>query len=133
MDIISFYYYTSIPILTCSTLFYAVSTLSASITNSTNVVKFIYEHKDCDSIVFKREIETCDLVNKLNIVEALIYDTIKRYCKSEQEYEEMKKSVKNMNLEETENSDFTIIELTTKPIVFERIDKPIRYAILSTI
>ena len=132
MDIIRFYYYTSVPILTCSTLFYAMSTLSASITNSQNVVKFIYEHKDCDSIIFRREIETSDLQNKLNIVESLIFDVLKRYCNSETEFEEIKNTIKNPIIEVNDTKDFAMIELTASPAILNRIDEPIRYAILST-
>ena len=132
MDMIRFYYYTSVPILTCSTLFYAMTTLSASITNSQNVVKFIYEHKDCDSVIFRREIETCDLQNKLNIVESLIYDVIKRYCNSEREFEEIKNTIKNPIIEVNDTTDFAMVELTASPVILNRIDEPIRYAILST-
>lgn len=132
MDMIRFYYYTSVPILTCSTLFYAMTTLSASITNSQNVVKFIYEHKDCDIVIFRREIETCDLQNKLNIVESLIFDVIKRYCNSEREFEEIKHTIKNPIIEVNDTTDFAMVELTSSPIILNRIDEPIRYAILST-
>lgn len=132
MDMIRFYYYTSVPILTCSTLFYAMTTLSASITNSQNVVKFIYEHKDCDSVIFRREIETCDLQNKLIIVESLIYDVIKRYCNSEREFEEIKNTIKNPIIEVNDTTDFAMVELTASPVILNRIDEPIRYAILST-
>lgn len=132
MDMIRFYYYTSVPILTCSTLFYAMTTLSASITNSQNVVNFIYEHKDCDSVIFRRELETCDLQNKLNIVESLIFDVIKRYCNSESEFEEIKNTIKNPIIEVNDTTDFAMIELTASPVILNRIDEPIRYAILST-
>jgi hypothetical protein len=108
-----------------------MSTLSASITNSQNVFRFIYEHKDCDSVIFRREIEKCDLQNKLNIVESLIFDVLKRYCKSETEFEEIKYIIKHP-IEVNDMEDFTTIELKATPKVLNNIEEPIRYAILST-
>ena len=78
MDILKIYYYTSIPLLTCNILFYSITSLSNSITSSQNVFKFIVDHKDCDSIIFKNITTDLDLENKLKIVESLIYDIIKK-------------------------------------------------------
>ena len=57
MDLLTIYYYTSVPLLTCNLIFYSLTTLSTSITSSQNVVRFISEHKDCDSIIFKNELD----------------------------------------------------------------------------
>ena len=135
MDILKIYYYTSIPILTCNLLFYSITALSTSITSSQNVVKFISEHKDCDSIVFKHELESIDLENKLRIIESLIFDIIKKYCKTKEEFDEIKNNIKSPNITcnyQDETNQFEIIELKNKISVLERIDEPIRYALLST-
>jgi len=134
MDLIRIYCYAGLPILTCNMLFYSITALSTSITSSQNVVKFISEHKDCDSVIFKNELETLDMENKLKIIESLIYDIIKRYCKSKNEFEEFKNNINTPVIcnKQDDSSQFEMIELTNKISVLERIDEPVRYAILLT-
>jgi hypothetical protein len=134
MDLITLYCYAGVPLLTCNMLFYSITALSTSITSSQNVVKFISEHKDCDSVIFKNELETLDMENKLKIIESLIYDIIKRYCKSKNEFEEFKNNINTPVIcnKQDDSSQFEMIELTNKISVLERIDEPVRYAILST-
>jgi hypothetical protein len=133
MDLLKIYYYTSVPILTCNLLFYSISTLSTSIISSQNIVRFISEHKVCDSIVFKNEIETLDIQNKLKIVESLIFDVIKRYCKTNEEFEQIKTNIKTPIIcDEEAVKGFTIIDIKNNITILDRIDEPVRYALLST-
>lgn len=135
MDMLRLYYYTSVPLLTCNMLLYSITSLSTSISSSQNVVKFIAEHKDCDSIIFKNEIEETDLENKLMIVESLIYDIIKKYCLTNEEFERTKKSIQQPQITDThliENNEFALVEIKSPTTVLERIDEPIKLALIST-
>lgn len=134
MDPLKIYYYTSVPLLTCNILFYSVTTLSNSITSTQNVFKFFYEHKDSDYEVFKNELETLDLHNKLRIIESLIFDTIRKYCNSEEEYKCIKEDIKNplITSDDFKIEDYSIINLENRIQIFERIEEPVRYALLST-
>jgi hypothetical protein len=135
MDMIRLYYYTSVPLLTCNMLFYSITSLSASISSSQNVVKFIAEHKDCDSVIFKNEIAETDLENKLRIVESLIYDIIKKYSKNADEFERTKKDIQQPLITDTdliENNEFALVEMKSPTNVLERIDEPIKLALIST-
>jgi len=135
MDIIRLYYYTSVPLLTCNMLFYSITSLSASISSSQNVVKFIAEHKDCDSVIFKNEIVETDLENKLRIIESLIYDIIKKYCLNNDEFECTKKDIQQPQIIDTnfiENNEFALVEIKSQTNVLERIDEPLKLALMST-
>lgn len=133
MDLLKLYYYTSVPLITCNLLFYSISALSTSITSSQNVVKFISEHKDCDSILFQNELLTNDTINKLKIVESLIYDILKKHSNNNEEYEELKHNLSSLNVINELQDGFTLIELRApNTYILERIDEPIRYALLST-
>lgn len=134
MDLIRLYIYTGVPLLTCNMLFYSVSALSTSITSSQNVVKFISEHKKTDIAIFKEELDNQDLTNKLRIIETLICDIIKRYCKSNEEFEKVISSLQCSQemVECIEDKEFMLIELTNKNNVLNRIDEPIKLALMST-
>ncbi len=134
MDLIRLYIYTGVPLLTCNMLFYSVSALSTSITSSQNVVKFISEHKKTDIAIFKEELDNQDLTNKLRIIETLIFDIIKRYCKSNEEFEKVISSLQCSQemVECIEDKEFMLIELTNKNTVLNRIDEPIKLALMST-
>lgn len=140
MDLIKFYMYTGVPLITCNMLFYSVSALSTSITSSQNVVKFIAEHKKTDIMQFKDELDNQDLTNKLNITRALIFDILKRYCNTKDEYEKVVTSITSKDeyidckQVDTLNKDneFMMIELTNNISIFNRIDEPIKLALLST-
>jgi hypothetical protein len=132
MDMLKIYYYTSIPLVTCNMLFYSISTLSTSITSSQNVVKFISQHKDCDSVLFQNEMEINDITNKLKIVESLVFDILRKYCDNKEEFEQFKGDLIAPALL-NEEQDYTMIELKmVNKNILERIDEPIRYALLST-
>ena len=132
MDMLKIYYYTSIPLVTCNMLFYSISTLSTSITSSQNVVKFISQHKDCDSVLFQNEMEINDITNKLKIVESLVFDILRKYCDNKEEFEQFKGDLIASALLNDEQ-DYTMIELKmVNKNILERIDEPIRYALLST-
>ena len=130
MDLINLYYYTSVPLITCNLLFYSLTSLSNSITSSQNVFKFISEHKYCDSIIFSNEMHTLDTENKLKIVKYLMFDVIKHYCTTDKEYEQIKNDIINPVLEK---DGFEVIVIDNHSTIIERIDEPIRYALLSTI
>jgi hypothetical protein len=133
MDLLKLYYYTSVPFITGNLLFYSISALSTSITSSQNVVKFISEHKDCDSILFQSELQTNDTINKLKIVESFVYDILKKHSNSQEEYEELKHNLTSLNVINELQDGFTLIELNVPNAhILERIDEPIRYALLST-
>jgi hypothetical protein len=135
MDMLSLYYYTSVPLLTCNMLFYSITSLSTSISSSQNVVKFIAEHKDCDSVIFKNEIAETDLENKLRIIESLIYDIIKKHCLNNDEFERTKKDIQQPQITDTnfiENNEFALVEMKSPTNVLERIDEPIKLALIST-
>ena len=135
MDMLRLYYYTSMPLLTCNMLFYSITSLSTSISSSQNVVKFIAEHKDCDSVIFKNEIAETDLENKLRIIESLIYDIIKKYSKNADEFERTKKDIQQPQITDTdliENNEFALVEMKSPTNVLERIDEPIKLALIST-
>lgn len=134
MDLISLYYYTSMPILTCNMLFYSINSISASITSSQNVAKFISEHKDCDSVIFRNELTNLDVENKLRIIEALIYDILKKYSLNTDELERAKKEIRDPPITESDSepNDFSIIEFKPNLELFSRIDEPIKIALIST-
>ncbi len=129
------YYYTSVPIITCNMLLYSITSLSNSISSSQNVVKFISQHKDCDSIIFKNELVEMDLENKLRIVESLIYSVIKKFTLDNNEFEFAKKEIQNPKLvsnKMTENNEFTLVEIESSTLVFKRIDEPVKISLIST-
>jgi len=86
-----------------------MSTLSASITNSQNVVKFIYEHKDCDSIIFTKELNNLDLINKLKLIEMIFIDIIKKHSNNEEEYIQIIKYIKHPHEIEELEKNFIIL------------------------
>jgi hypothetical protein len=133
MELLKLYYYTSVPFMTCNLLFYSISALSTSITSSQNVVKFISEHKDCDSILFQNELQTSDIINKLKIIESFIFDILKKHSNDNKEYEELKHNLASLNIVNEVQEGFTLIELNVPNTpILERIEEPIRYALLST-
>jgi len=135
MSLLTLYYYTSIPLITGNLLFYSLTSLSNSITSSQTIFKFISEHKDSDGLILQREINMLDIENKLALVKILILDIIKRYCNTNEEFQQIKDDIinPNINSEETDDTkEFTIIELKNKISVMQRIDEPVRYALLST-
>jgi hypothetical protein len=116
-------------------LFYSITSLSASISSSKNVVKFIAEHKDCDSVIFKNEIAESDLDNKLSIVESLIYDIIKKNCSNNDEFERTKKNIQYPQItvsNSPENNEFALVEMKNPTTILEKIDEPIKIALIST-
>lgn len=133
MDMIRLYYYTSVPLLTCNMLFYSITSLSASISSSQNVVKFISEHKDSDAVIFKNEIVERDLENKLRIIESLIYDIIRKFSMNNDEFEQTKQHIQHPQIMEIESSnDFSLVEVKYSSNILERIDDPIKMALIST-
>jgi len=137
MDFIKLYYYTSVPIITCNMLFYSLNSLSSSISSTQNVAKFIYEHKDCDSILFKNELIDLDLENKLKIIESLIFDIIRKFSIDNNEFEQTKKEILNpqiiLNIPNgQDNNDFAFVEMKCFLNVLERINEPIKLGIFST-
>ena len=135
MDMLRLYYYTGLPLLTCNMLFYSITSLSASISSSQNVVKFISEHKDCDSIIFKNEIADIDLENKLKITESLIYDIIKKFSNDDEEFQRTKRGIQQPLITDAnciENNEFALVEIKSPLNVLERIDEPIKLALIST-
>ncbi len=136
MDMLQFYYYTSVPLITCNMLFYSINSLSTSISSSQTVVKFITEHKDCDSIILKNQITETDLETKLQIIESLIFDIVRQYCLNPEEYNQVKNDLQNPSSFdvsfELENNEFALVELKTKPTMLDRIDQPLKISLIKT-
>ena len=105
---LTMYYYAGTPILMCNLLFYSITTLSNSISSSQNVFKFISEHVEPDYIIFKETVEQLDLENKLKILNEFIFEVLKKYCKTLQIYEELKKQIMN-DFVLDKNEDFIVI------------------------
>jgi hypothetical protein len=132
MDLLKLYFYTGVPIITCNMLFYSVSAISTSITSSQNVVKFISEHKKTDTSLFHDEIEKHDLLNKLSIIEAVLQSIIKKCCHSTDEYNTTIKYIKHTYVEEHEQEHgFMLVKLTNNTVL-DRLDEPIKLALVST-
>jgi len=108
MDLLTVYYYAGTPILMCNLLFYSITTLSNSISSSQNVFKFISEHVEPDYIIFKETVEQLDLENKLKILNEFIFEILKKYCKTNDTYENLKKQITNEFILD-KNEDFTLI------------------------
>ncbi len=79
LDLLKFYLYTGVPIITCNMLFYSISAISNSITSSQNVVKFIADHKKTDVNIFYEELEKNDVMNKITLVESILKEIIHRH------------------------------------------------------
>lgn len=143
MDILKLYYYTSIPILTCNMLFYSITILSTSITSSQNVIKFVTENKTCDSIKFKKELEMLDICHKLKIVESLIFDILKKYCKTNDDFDALKMDIIDKSkVIDKEVDDFIVVDninindqfnISDKYTFLNEINDPLKYALFSTI
>jgi hypothetical protein len=130
----SLYYYAGIPIAT-NLLFYSITSLSTSISSSQNVVKFITEHKDCDSVVFKNELVDTDLENKLIIIESLIYDIIRKFSYNQEEFERTKKDILDPVTESVKidiDTSFSVVDIKSNLKVLERIEEPLKLALIST-
>lgn len=108
MNMLTMYYYAGTPILMCNLLFYSITTLSNSISSSQNVFKFISEHVEPDYIIFKETVEQLDLENKLKILNEFIFEVLEKYCKTKENYEELKKQILNEFIID-KNEDFVII------------------------
>ena len=137
MDIIKLYYYTSIPLTFCNLIFYSITNLSNSITSSQNVTKFIYEHKDCDSVIFAKELDNLDILNKLNLIEIIFFDIIKKHSNNEEDYNNIIKYIKqDKQFIITENEmDFLSIDINNfnfdKYELFNKISNPIKFSIIT--
>jgi hypothetical protein len=140
MDFLTIYYYTSLPILSCNLLFYSISNLSTSITSSQNVIKFVSDHAYCDNIIFQNNIDKHDLLNKLKIIQSLIYDIIKKYCNDDDT--KFNKIIQEIDNPDTiflstfiDFEDYLIVDPLTKKDIVESlkiIDEPVKLSIMST-
>jgi hypothetical protein len=119
MELLKVYYYAGTPILMCNLLFYSITTLSNSISSSQNVFKFISEHVEPDYIIFKETVEQLDLENRLKILNEFILEVLKKYCKTIDIYEELKKQITN---EFTLDNNEDFIMINSKNINFYGLD-----------
>jgi hypothetical protein len=103
----------------CNLLFYSITTLSNSISSSQNVFKFISEHVEPDYIIFKETVEQLDLENRLKILNEFILEVLKKYCKTIDIYEELKKQITN---EFTLDNNEDFIMINSKNINFYGLD-----------
>jgi len=111
-----------------------VTTLSNSITSTQNVFKFVYQNKDSDFELFKHELDSLDLYNKLKIIESLIFDIIHKYCKTDEEFNCIKDAIKNplITVDDNKIKDYLFVNLENKISIFEKMEEPIRYTLLIT-
>ena len=133
-NLMNMYMYTSIPIVSCNILFYCITSMSNSIVSTKNVFNFIYEHKDSDYIIYKNELKSIDLIHKINIINELIFDTIKKYIPEKEKYNKFLEYVNNPIIEVDEINEFDIysnITINYDVTIINKIDKPILYSILS--
>jgi hypothetical protein len=140
MNMFSLYSSAGITLMASNLLFYSLTSLSTSISSSQTVVKFITEHKDCDSVVFKNEMVEIDLENKLQILESLVLDILCKFSREKQEQEQLKTEFKDPGRSVTDSphpewSDLTEVkvkEQTATAAVLKRIPDPLRLALFST-
>ena len=135
MDLLNLYYYTNGPLITGNMIYYCLTSISTSITSSQNVLHFINDHIHYDSTVFLDEMVTLDIENKLIIIESFIFNILKNYCKDNNEFTNLKNSIKNPTFLNTINDntlDFTIIEFTNENNLLNQLDEPIKISIIST-
>ena len=133
MEIMSMYYYASLPIVTCNLLLYSIQSLSTSITSTQNVFRFIYEHKNSDYLIYKNEIRNFDLLNKIKIIESLITYTIQKYIPDKDDYEKFMSTINNPKINNNENDNFNIIDIEYNSNILSKIDTPVAYSIISLI
>jgi hypothetical protein len=140
MNMFGLYSSAGITLMASNLLFYSLTSLSTSISSSQTVVKFITEHKDCDSVVFKNEIVEIDLENKLQILESLVLDILCMFSREKQEQEQVKSEFRDPGRCVTDSPhpewlDLTEIKVkkhTATAAVLERIPHPLRLALFST-
>lgn len=139
MDIIKLYYYTNMPLMSVNLLFCVITNLSNYINSSQNLTKFIYEHKDCDGIIFARELDNLDLINRLKLIEIMFFDIIKKHSDNNEEYIQLIKDIKcphEINIiEEEYETNFTFIQIDNfnfdKYKSFNKISESIKFSIIS--
>ena len=68
-----------LPLVACNAIFYSITLFSTYISSTQNIFKFIVEHKDSDYVVFQHELESTDLLNKMEIANALIKDIVSKW------------------------------------------------------
>lgn len=64
------------PLVACNAIFYSITLFSTYISSTQNIFKFIVEHKDSDYVVFQHQLESTDLINKMEIANELIKDIV---------------------------------------------------------
>lgn len=69
-----------VPLVACNALFYSITIFSNYISSTQNIFKFIVEHKDSDYVVFQHQLESTDLIVKMEIANALISDIVKKWA-----------------------------------------------------
>ena len=134
MELLNLYYYTGIPILTVNLLFYSITLLSTSITSSQNVFKFIYETTDLDYDIYKRQIESTDLENKLRIVKGLVYDILRAYAHNVHEFNLLVEEITTpfIKSEFTSNLEFDLVDIkSSSPDIFARLPEPVKISLNS--
>ena len=69
-----------VPLVACNALFYSITLFSTYISSTQNIFKFIVEHKDSDYVVFQHQLESTDLINKMEIANALIKEIVNKWA-----------------------------------------------------
>ena len=134
MDLLNLYFYTGIPILTVNLLFYSITSLSTSITSSQNVFKFIYETTDSDYDIYKRQIDSTDLENKLRIVKGLVYDILRAYAHSQYEFNLLVEEITNPFILSNfcSNIEFELVDIKSgSKDIFTRLPEPVKISLNS--
>ena len=73
-----------VPLVACNALFYSITLFSTYISSTQNIFKFIVEHKDSDYVVFQHQLESTDLINKMEIANALINEIVNKWSDNQE-------------------------------------------------
>jgi hypothetical protein len=125
-------YYITVPLMSYN-LCYVMTNLSNSITSSKNIMNFFIETKETDVLILRNHLEESDLKTKIKIIEALIYDIIKKYHKNDKETIQIDlKNVINTDCVLDEENNFYLVESKNSNELFKNIDEPVLYSLVST-
>jgi hypothetical protein len=95
------------------------------------VVKFIAEHKDCDSIIFQHEIRDSDLMYRLKLTELLVQHILKMHCHSQEEYDQLCLLISTEHPISMEDAEYTQLTPIPHSPILERINAPLQLALFA--
>lgn len=123
-------YYITLPLLS-----YTMNTISSSIATTKNILSFLIETKETDILIFKNHLEEVDLKTKINIIESLIYDVIRKNSDNKNVLDKPKLEMSdliNTNCQLDDDNNFYLIDIKNNNEYFKNIAEPIVYSLIST-